>query len=70
MYTFSISYCRFTNWKGGRKYKNEEKTETFERGSGDPIKAESAQIFFDKWKQAEANKKYKKMKEEWKNKYG
>ena len=41
-----------------------------EKGTGDPVKAESAQIFFDAWKKAEAKPAYAKMKAEWKEKYG
>jgi hypothetical protein len=34
------------------------------------VKAESAQIFFDAWKKAEAKPAYTKLKAEWKEKYG
>ncbi len=37
---------------------------------GDPAKAESAQIFFDAWKKAEAKPAYARMKAEWKEKFG
>jgi hypothetical protein len=60
---------RYTNYKGGRKYDKETK-EQLERGTGDPIKAESANIFFKRWKEAEAVEKYAQLKQEWKEKYG
>jgi hypothetical protein len=34
------------------------------------VKAESARIFFDAWKKAEAKPAYARMKAEWKEKYG
>lgn len=60
---------RYTNYKGGRKYEAETYA-PLERGTGDPEKAVSASIFYEKWKKAEENKKYTKMKLEWKEKYG
>jgi len=60
---------RYTNYKGGRKYKPDT-YEPLERGTGDPQKAISADIFFKKWKEAEAVPKYAKMKEEWRKNYG
>ena len=61
---------RYTNYKGGRKYDKENDYELNERGTGDPDKAISASIFFAKWKEAEANSKYKQMKLDWKKTYG
>jgi len=40
------------------------------KGTGDPVKAESAQILLDAWKKAEAKPAYARMKAEWKEKYG
>ena len=60
---------RYTNYKGGRKYARED-YHLLEKGTGDPQKAISAEIFFQKWQKAESNTVYAKMKEEWKNKYG
>jgi hypothetical protein len=60
---------RYTNYKGGRKYDPVDKHQ-LEKGTGDPAKAESAQIFFDAWKKAEARPAYAEMKAEWKEKYG
>lgn len=61
---------RYTNYKGGIKYDKEHNYNLNEKGTGDPQKAISAKIFFEKWKEAEANSKYKKMKLEWKQQYG
>lgn len=55
---------RYTNYKGGKKYASKT-YELLEKGTGDPQKAISADIFFKKWKEAEANSKYIKLKEEW-----
>src|SRR5947208_1231954 len=60
---------RDTNDKGGRKYDAIDKHQ-LERGTGDPAKAESTQIFSDAWKEAEARPAYATMKAEWKEKYG
>lgn len=60
---------RYANHLGGRKYDaqtGQEKPRTQE----DPIKAAAARIFYDKWKEAEANPTYQKMKSTWKEKYG
>jgi hypothetical protein len=61
---------RYTNYKGGIKYSKDNDYKLSERGTGDPQKAISAKIFFDKWKEAESNEEYKKMKLEWKKHYG
>ncbi|MGI4775315.1 MAG: DUF4385 domain-containing protein [Janthinobacterium lividum] len=60
---------RYTNYKGGRKYRSGDYL-LLEKGTGDPEKAISADIFFHKWKDAEKNPKYMEMKREWKEKYG
>ena len=39
-------------------------------GTGDPAKAESARIFLDAWKKAEAKPAYARMKVEWQEKHG
>ncbi|MCC2624509.1 MAG: hypothetical protein K0R14_382 [Burkholderiales bacterium] len=61
---------RYTNYKGGVKYDKSNNYNLNNRGTGDPQKALSANIFFAKWKEAEANQKYKKMKLDWKKHYG
>jgi hypothetical protein len=58
---------RYTNYKGGRKYDEDGKVK--ER-QNDPVKAESAAIFMEKWKQARTDKEYLKMKKEHQRKYG
>jgi hypothetical protein len=60
---------RYTNYKGGRKYDPSD-FHLLQKGTGDPEKAVSAEIFFHKWKQAESHDEYACMKEEWKKKYG
>jgi hypothetical protein len=58
---------RYTNYKGGRKYDGDGKVR--ER-QNDPVKAESAAIFMEKWKQARTDRKYLEMKKEHQRKYG
>ncbi|HJD61943.1 MAG TPA: DUF4385 domain-containing protein [Rickettsia endosymbiont of Columbicola hoogstraali] len=61
---------RYTNYKGGKKYDAEHDYEKLEKGTGDPEKAISAEIFFKKWQEAEENGKYKAMKREWQKQFG
>ncbi|HJD67087.1 MAG TPA: DUF4385 domain-containing protein [Rickettsia endosymbiont of Bembidion lapponicum] len=61
---------RYTNYKGDKKYDAEHDYEQLEKGTGDPEKAISAEIFFKKWQEAEENGKYKAMKREWKKQFG
>lgn len=58
---------RYANHKSGRKYK---------KGSGqilereeDPVKAESARIFYEKWKKAREDKTYLAMKRRHREQY-
>ena len=60
---------RYTNYKGGRKYDPDDKY-LLEKRTGDPVKAESARIFFEAWKKAESKPAYSKMKAEWKKRSG
>jgi len=60
---------RFTNYKGGRKY-DKETHEQLTKGTGQAIKAKSAEIFYHKWREAEAHPIYKELKTEWKAQYG
>jgi hypothetical protein len=60
---------RYTNYKGGRKYSSQGKA-IFPKGTGDPIKAESASIYYSFWKKAENHPEYAKKKELWKQTYG
>ena len=61
---------RYFNYKGGKKYDSDKDYEHLERGTGDPEKAKSAAIFYEKWQQAEADKKYALMKIRWKKEFG
>lgn len=61
---------RYTNYKGGKKYDANNDYQQLERGTGDPEKAISADIFYKKWQEAEAYQAYKELKIEWKRKYG
>jgi hypothetical protein len=61
---------RYCNYKGGRKYDKSDDYHLLEKGTGDPQKALSAQIFYDKWKLAEQHEMYKSLKDQWKKKYG
>jgi hypothetical protein len=55
-----------------RRYANDKESDYAlkERGTGDPAKAESAKIFYERWKQAEAEPRYAARKREWKDRYG
>jgi hypothetical protein len=59
---------RYANYKGGRKYDESGALKT--RGTGDSEKAESARIFHERWKQAEAEPRYAAQKLAWKARYG
>jgi hypothetical protein len=61
---------RYANYKSGKKYNHNSNYEVNKKGTGDPEKAKSAEIFYAKWKEAEANEKYKGIKKDWKEKFG
>jgi hypothetical protein len=61
---------RYANYKGGKKYDAEANHAELPRGNGDPLKAESAHIFYECWKQAEQDPTYRQMKADWKSQYG
>jgi hypothetical protein len=61
---------RYANYKGGKKYDALQDYALLERGTGDPEKAEAAKLFFEKWKEAEANGLYAVMKKDWKHARG
>jgi hypothetical protein len=61
---------RYANYRGGRKYDQDKGYKLLERGKGDPRKAESAQIFYEYWKEAEANPNYRAQKKAWKKEHG
>ena len=51
---------RYANHKSGRKY--QEGTKEVLDSEKDTVKAESAKIFYEKWKKARENKKYLELK--------
>lgn len=61
---------RYYNYKGGRKYDTGKGYKPLKKGTGDPGKARSADIFYKKWKQAEDCPRYARLKKEWKKEYG
>lgn len=65
-YTRARRYC---NYKGGRKY-DAAGNLIGELGTGDPLKAESASIYYKKWRSAENDPTYKLLKSNWKQTYG
>lgn len=60
---------RYANYKGGRKYEGEDH-HLLKRGTGDPQKAISAEIFYNAWRAAEANEAYAAKKADWKERLG
>ncbi len=58
---------RYANHKSGRKYREGSK-EVLTREE-DTVKAESARIFYEKWKKAREDKKYLELKKEHKERY-
>lgn len=58
---------RYANHKSGRKYKEGTK-EVLERQE-DAVKAESARIFYEKWKKAREDRKYLEMKKQHREQY-
>lgn len=61
---------KYFNYKGGKKFDAEKGYQQLAKGTGDPEKAKSAAIFYKKWKQAEKNTTYSKLKIKWKKKLG
>jgi len=61
---------RYANYKGGRKYDKVHNYAELERGTGEAEKAESAAIFYEKWKSAESDPQYTRMKADWKRQNG
>lgn len=58
---------RYANHKSGRKYKEGSK-EVLEREE-DSVKAESAKIFYEKWKKAREDKTYLELRKQHKERY-
>jgi hypothetical protein len=61
---------RYANYRGGKKYDEQNNYAQLERGTGEEEKAKAAEVFYNLYKQAEANPKYKAMKTVWKKKKG
>lgn len=61
---------RYANYKGGKKYDKQADYKHLERGTGEDEKVKSAAVFYEKYKQAESNPFYSKLKKEWKLKFG
>lgn len=61
---------RYANYKGGKKYDKAQNYQLLQKGTGQQEKADAAAIFFDKWKEAENNQEYARLKKEWKSKVG
>jgi hypothetical protein len=61
---------RYANYAGGKKYDKKNQYKLFPIGSGDADKVISAKIFYRAWKKVEKIPEYKKMKEDWRNKFG
>lgn len=60
---------RYANYKGGRKYAGDDHHQ-LEGGTGDPEKAESASIFHERWRAAEADESYISARKAWKAQRG
>ena len=61
---------RYANFKGGRKYDKAAGYALKPRATGDPEKAESAAVFYQAWRKAEAEPRYAEQKKAWKVKHG
>ena len=60
---------RYANHRTGRKYDKVTGKE-LPRDIPNPLKEKSALIFYEKWKEAENNEHYQKLKNEWKREIG
>ena len=60
---------RYANYKRGVKYQKDNDYKLNPRGTGEAEKA-AAEIFYKKYKEAEANPVYKHLKADWKKMYG
>jgi hypothetical protein len=58
---------RYANHKSGRKYAADGKT-VLPRDE-DPVKAESARIFYEKWQLAKSDPDYQRLKEQHRQRY-
>jgi len=60
----------YANYKGGIKDEKNQDTALNEKGISDSLKAESAAIFYRKWKEAEAHPHYAAHRKAWCETYG
>jgi hypothetical protein len=61
---------RYANYKGGKKYDQLNDYAHLERGTGEEEKAAAANVFYERWRAAEANVDYIQLKKHWKNEKG
>ena len=61
---------RYANYKGGKKYDANNNYQQLNCGTGEEEKAVSANIFYNKWQEAEAHPIYKELKILWKKNIG
>lgn len=61
---------RYTNYKGGKKYNKAKNYALNEKGTGDPDKAFSADIFYQSWQAAKSHPEYIQLRKAWIKKYG
>ena len=61
---------RYANYRGGKKYDKENGYQPMEKGTGQQEKADAAAVFFARWKEAESNDKYSRLKTNWKKTLG
>lgn len=61
---------RYANYKGGKKYDADNGYALLERGTGEAEKAAAAAIFYERWKAAEADEHYARLKKLWKHERG
>lgn len=61
---------RYANYKGGKKYDQTNNYVLLKRGTGETNKAEAARIFKGRWRAAEDNTAYARLKKRWKQERG
>lgn len=61
---------RYANYRGGKKFDREAAYSLLERGTGEEEKARAAAVFYEKYKLAEADPIYRKLKADWKKNFG
>ena len=66
-YTRALGYG---NYQKGTKYDKNKDFALNEKSAGNSVKAQSAAIFYQKWKQAEAHPQYASRKKAWREQYG